>query len=165
MLNQPNVYIHDLKEAPLKTFDEKGLVTADDKLHEFDAIALATGFDSYTGSLTLMGLKNKDGVALADLWQEGISTYLGITISGFPNFFMAYTPQAPTALSNGPTIIEAQMETIVDMISKLESENVRSIEPQRAAEEEWKQTLDAMSKCKWRHITPSETFGPPMRLL
>ena len=118
----------------------------DDKLYEFDAVALATGFDSYTGSLTQMGLRNKDGIELAELWKDGISTYLGITISGFPNFFMAYTPQAPTALSNGPTIIEAQIETIVDMISKLESENAKSIDPQRAAEEEWKQTLDAMSK-------------------
>ena len=32
------------------------------------------------------------------------------------------------------------------MISKLESEKARSIEPQKAAETEWKQTLDAMSK-------------------
>lgn len=50
---------------------------ADDKLHEFDAIVLATGFDSYTGSLTQMGLKNKDGVPLADLWKNGVTTYLG----------------------------------------------------------------------------------------
>lgn len=60
--------------------------------------------------------------------------------------FMAYTPQAPTALSNGPTIIEAQVETIVDMIAKLEAEKAESIEAQRAAEVEWKETLDAMSK-------------------
>lgn len=119
---------------------------ADDQVHEFDAIVLATGFDSYTGSLTQMGLKNKDGKELADLWKDGISTYLGITISGFPNLFMAYTPQAPTALSNGPTIIECQIETIVDMISKLESEKAQTIEPQRKAEVEWKEMLGAMSK-------------------
>ena len=28
---------------------------ADGTLHEFDAVVLATGFDSYTGSLTQMG--------------------------------------------------------------------------------------------------------------
>ena len=146
VLNQPSVSIHDLKAVPLKSFHEKGLLMADGKVHEFDAIALATGFDSYTGSLTQMGLKNKDGVELSQLWRDGISTYLGLTISGFPNFFMAYTPQAPTALSNGPTIIEAQVETIADMIAKLESEKAQSIEPTRAAEEEWKAKLGAMSK-------------------
>lgn len=57
-----------------------------------------------------------------------------------------YTPQAPTSLSNGPTIIEAQVETIADMIAKLESEKVQTFEPQRSAEVEWKATLEAMSK-------------------
>ena len=130
----------------LQSFHEKGLVMADDKVREFDAVVLATGFDSYTGSLTKMGLKNKDGVDLADVWKEGITTYLGITVAGFPNFFMCYTPQAPTALSNGPTIIEAQVETVVDMVKKLEAENIVALEAQKAASEEWKQALDAMSK-------------------
>ncbi|KAI5361226.1 Putative flavin monooxygenase, FAD/NAD(P)-binding domain superfamily [Septoria linicola] len=146
VLNQSNVHIHDLGASPLKEFYEKGLITADGKEHEFDAVVLATGFDSFTGSLTKLGLKNKDGVDLKDLWSEGVSTYLGITISGFPNAFMAYTPQAPTALSNGPTIIEAQVEMIVDAITKLESEGVKTIEPKREAEMEWKAALDEMSK-------------------
>ena len=55
VLDRPNVSIHNLSAVPLKKFHEKGLVMADDKLHEFDAIVLATGFDSYTGSLTRMG--------------------------------------------------------------------------------------------------------------
>lgn len=59
---------------------------------------------------------------------------------------MAYTPQAPTSLSNGPTIIECQVETIVHMVEKLEAEKGKYMEPQKAAEEEWKATLDAMSK-------------------
>lgn len=105
VLNQPNVSIHDLSKVPLKSFHEKGLLMEDDTLYDFDAVALATGFDSYTGSLTNMGLKNKNGVELAELWKDGINTYLGIMMSGFPNLFMAYTPQAPTALSNGPTIV------------------------------------------------------------
>lgn len=122
-----------------------------------------------------MGLRSKDGVDLADLWKEGISTYLGITISGFPNMvshlecslsvtanasdsgtnvahlltfckFMAYTPQSPVPLSNGPTIIEAQVETIADMIAKLESEKAQSIEPQRSAEEEWGNAIETMAQ-------------------
>lgn len=146
VLNQPNVSIHDLSKVPLKSFHEKGLVMADGKLQEFDAIALATGFDSYTGSLTHMGLKNKDGIELADLWKESVSTYLGITIPEFPNLFMAYTPQAPSALANGPVMIEAQVETIADMIAKLESENAKTIEPQPSAAEEWKQTVETMAQ-------------------
>lgn len=146
VMNQKNVSVHDLGAVPLKSFAEKGMVMADDKLHEFDCVVLATGFDSFTGSLTNMGLKNKDGVPLKDLWEDGVSTYLGLTMNGFPNLFMAYSPQAPTALSNGTTIIECQVETIVDMIKKLESENVKVIEAKKEAEAEWKATLSAMTQ-------------------
>lgn len=119
---------------------------SNNQTYDFDAIVLATGFDSYTGSLTHMGLKNKNGVDLKDLWKEGVHTYLGLTISGFPNLFMAYTPQAPTPLSNGPTIIEAQVETIAAMIAKLEAEGAVSIEAKPEAEEEWKRGLNEVIK-------------------
>lgn len=39
-----------------------------------------------------MGLLNKDGVELKELWQDGIKSYLGILINGFPNAFMVYSP-------------------------------------------------------------------------
>lgn len=143
VLDQPNVHLHDMATSPLKKFSEKGLVMAD-KEYEFDAVVLATGFDSFTGSLTHMGLKNKEGVDIKELWGQGVRTYLGITMAGFPNLFMSYTPQAPTALSNGPTIIEAQVEMAVDMIKKLEDEGAKSIEPTKEAEVEWKNTCDSM---------------------
>ena len=59
---------------------------------------------------------------------------------------MSYTPQSPTALSNGTTIIESQVETIADMIAKLEKEGVRSIEPIHEAEVEWKDKIHKMSE-------------------
>ena len=144
VLNQDNVSLHDLNQAPLKSFTEKGLLMSDGTEYEFDAVALATGFDSYSGSMTHMGLKSKDGVDLKDLWADGVHSYLGLTIAGFPNMFMVYTPQAPTALSNGPTIIEAQVETVVDMVKKLEEEKRVSLEATEQAEKEWAGLCDAM---------------------
>ncbi|WPH00036.1 putative flavin monooxygenase, FAD/NAD(P)-binding domain superfamily [Acrodontium crateriforme] len=155
VLNRSNVSIHDLKQVPLRGFWEKGLEMADGSRHEFDAVVLATGFDSYSGSITQMGLKNKDGVDIKDVWKDGISTYLGLTVGGFPNMFMVYSPQAPTPLSNGPTIIESQVEMSVDMIEKLDKEGAASIEAQKSAEDEWKHTLDAMSKMSLLPFTDS----------
>ena len=59
---------------------------------------------------------------------------------------MAYTPHSPVPQSNAPTIIEAQVENIADMIAKLESENATTIEPHRSAEEEWKKTVETMAQ-------------------
>ncbi|KAK4565809.1 hypothetical protein LTR86_003658 [Recurvomyces mirabilis] len=156
VLNQSNVHLHSLSENSLRKFTSTGLEMADGKTYDFDTVVLATGFDSYSGSLTQMGLHSKDNIDLADIWSsKGVNTYLGITIAGFPNFFHAYTPQAPTALSNGPTIIEAQVETIVDMIRKLEAEGARKFEAKEEAEEEWKATLAARSKMTLLPFTDS----------
>jgi cation diffusion facilitator CzcD-associated flavoprotein CzcO len=43
-------------------------------------------------SLTNMGLKNKDGVDMKELWKDGAFTYLGMLFNGFPNTFMVYSP-------------------------------------------------------------------------
>lgn len=49
-------------------------------------------------SLTNMGLKNKDGVDMKELWRDnGITTYLGMTFAGFPNTFMVYSPHGMPA--------------------------------------------------------------------
>jgi cation diffusion facilitator CzcD-associated flavoprotein CzcO len=106
VLNQANVDIVNINDHPIESFTERGLkLGGEDKEREFDYVVCATGFDSFTGSLTNMGLKSKDGTDIKDVWKEGVSTYLGMMMRGFPNAFMVYSPQAPTALSNGPTII------------------------------------------------------------
>lgn len=85
VLNQDNVGLVDLNANPFDTFTEKGIKLKDGTERQYDILVLATGFDSFTGSMTNMGLKNKDGVDLRDIWKEGVFTYLGLTISGFPN--------------------------------------------------------------------------------
>ena len=106
VLNQDNVEILDLNEHPIETFTKAGMRFAgEDQEREFDYVICATGFEAFSGSVTTMGLKNKDGVDIKDLWAKGVRTYLGMTMSGFPNLALLYSPQAPNALANGPTII------------------------------------------------------------
>lgn len=93
-INKDHVKLVDLNKAGIQEFRETGIVTADGKLHEFDIIALATGYDSVTGSLTGMGLVDRNGVVMKEKWKDGVYTYLGITCSGFPNMFMVYGPQS-----------------------------------------------------------------------
>lgn len=73
MLDRPENKVVDVKKTPIEKFTEKGIVTSDGKLHEFDVIALATGFDSVTGGMKNMGLVDVDGVELADKWKVSSS--------------------------------------------------------------------------------------------
>lgn len=77
--NRENVDIVDIKKTSIVEFKPTGILTSDGTLHEFDVIAIATGFDIVTGGMTAMGLKNTKGVLLKDEWKQSASTYLGTT--------------------------------------------------------------------------------------
>ena len=60
--------------------------------HEFDVIALATGFRA-NDFLWPMEVRGRDGVRVETLWaKDGPRAYLGSMLPGFPNLFMAYGP-------------------------------------------------------------------------
>ena len=61
-------------------------------------------------------------------------------------FYTHKPPPAPTALSNGPTIIEMQCDFILSALQKLEDEGIVSIEPNTDAEDEWDNMIDAMNQ-------------------
>ena len=84
MLDKPGNKVVDVNKNPIKEVTEKGIVLSDGTLHEFDVIALATGFDSVTGGMKNMGLKDVDGVELSEKWKNGTYSYLGMSLSGFP---------------------------------------------------------------------------------
>jgi cation diffusion facilitator CzcD-associated flavoprotein CzcO len=70
--------------------------------------------DGLAGRITQMGLKNKDGLDIKDVWKDGIRTYLGMTINGFPNCFMVYTPHGKSLSS--PNIANC-VDISVDSVS------------------------------------------------
>ncbi|KAI1622207.1 hypothetical protein EDD37DRAFT_594245 [Exophiala viscosa] len=144
MLDRDNVDVISLAETSIKTFNETGILL--DRQMDFDVVVLATGFDSFSGSLFKMGLRSRDGQDIRHVWQDGIKTYLGMTFHGFPNTFMVYSPHAPTALSNGTTMIEAQSDWVASAIDKLENEGVLSCEPTKDAEDEWGSMIADLNK-------------------
>ena len=140
-VDKPNIHIVDINKNPVVQVKSNGIVTADGKLHEIDIIALATGFDSVTGGVKGMGLRDTDGVLLSEKWRTGVWTHLGMSCAGYPNMFFIYGAQAPTAFANGPTCVEIQGDWIVDVIMKMKKDGVASIEATKEAEKEWKRKV------------------------
>ena len=91
--------------------------------------------------MTQLGLKSIDGAKLDDEWITGAKTYLGMTVSGYPNMFHIYGPQGPTLLSNGPTSIAVQGRWIADAIIKIEANDIKYINPKVEAADEWKKHI------------------------
>ncbi|OAL00693.1 FAD/NAD(P)-binding domain-containing protein [Phaeosphaeriaceae sp. SRC1lsM3a] len=145
MLDRPENKVIDVAKNPIKEITEKGIVTADGKLYEVDIIALATGFDSVTGGMKNMGLKDVDGVELAEKWKAGTYSYLGMSVAGYPNCFFLYGAQGPTAFSNGPTCVEVQGDWIVDAIKKMRDEDINYCEATPEAEKQWREKVTELS--------------------
>ena len=134
--NRPNVDLVDVRGAAIEAVTPDGLLVGG-KDYAFDAIVFATGFDAMTGALTRMGIVGRGGETLADKWEAGPRTYLGLMTAGFPNMFMITGPGSPSVLSNMIVSIEQHVDWISDCLSHLESRNVNRIEPALAAEDAW----------------------------
>ncbi|KAK3680349.1 hypothetical protein LTR37_021309 [Vermiconidia calcicola] len=146
-LDKPNVEIVDINVndgTPIEKFTEKGIVSGG-KEHEFDIIVLATGFDVVTGGMTSMGLKSINGTYLSDEWKAAANTFLGTTISGYPNLFHLYGPHGPTLLSNGPSSVEIQARWIRDAITKVHRQGYKYINPTKEASDKWKERINALA--------------------
>ena len=134
--NKPNVLLVDASDAPIEEITPAG-VRAGGKEYELDIIVFATGFDALTGPLKNLGIRGRGGVALADKWQDGPHSYLGLAIAGFPNLFTITGPHSPSVLSNMPVSIEQHVEWISGCIDYMRKSNLTTIEATPQAEEQW----------------------------
>lgn len=136
IFSQPNVTLVDLTKTPIIEVTESGIRTTTGEI-KLDCIVSATGFDSFTGGLKNIDITGIGGQKLAQKWEKGTKTYLGMSVSGFPNMFFTYGPQAPTALCNGPTCAELQGEWIVEMMKGMYKSGKKEIEATRDVEQKW----------------------------
>ena len=95
--------------------------------------------------MTSMGLKSINGTNLKDEWKEAANTFLGTTISGYPNMFHLYGPHGPTLLSNGPSSVEVQARWIRDAINKANRQGFKYINPTKEASDNWKKRINELA--------------------
>ena len=136
VFNQDNVMLVDIRTAPIESITETGIRTANTE-YEFDIIVLATGFDAMTGPLMKLGIVGRDGLKLSDKWAYGPRTYLGLTVSGFPNLFLITGPQSPSVLYNMPLAIEDHVDFVAEAITYMRDRGLDVIEATRESEDKW----------------------------
>jgi cyclohexanone monooxygenase len=134
--NKPNVSLVDVNETLIEEITPKGVRTSAGE-HEFDILVLATGFDAMTGPMKNIKIRGRGGKLLADKWQDGPHSYLGLAVAGFPNMFTITGPGSPSVLSNMPVSIEQHVEWITDCIDHMKKNGITLIEAKADAESQW----------------------------
>ena len=126
----------DVKAAPIERIEPAGIRTTEAS-YPLDIIVFATGFDAMTGPMLRMNITGRDGMPLAEAWEAGPRTYLGLQIAGFPNLFTVTGPGSPSVLCNMPVAIEQHAEWIADCIAHLRAHGLQRIEATSEAVAEW----------------------------
>jgi cyclohexanone monooxygenase len=125
-----------VRSAPIQEITERGVRTAG-REYELDAIAFATGFDAMTGALREIDLRVKGEAALADVWEAGPRTYLGLSVAGFPNMFLVTGPGSPGVKSQMILSIEQHVDWITDLIAYACDRSISRIEAEHEAQDRW----------------------------
>jgi cation diffusion facilitator CzcD-associated flavoprotein CzcO len=102
-----------------------------------------------------MNVVGQNGVELSEKWDDGVKTYLGMCVAGFPNMFFTYGPQAPTALCNGPSCAELQGEWVVDALKTVRGKGLRTINAAVEAEKTWAEGITAIANMSLLPTTKS----------
>ncbi|MFC9433664.1 flavin-containing monooxygenase [Nocardia sp. NPDC057030] len=123
-LARPDV---DLVTAGIEEFTETGIRTADGELHEADVVVLGTGFSTDNRCAT-EHIVGRDGLTIQDAWRDGMQAYLGMTVAGFPNFFMIMGPNSGGGAQSILFLIESQVRYIVKCLQLMDDRGSTRLE-------------------------------------
>jgi cyclohexanone monooxygenase len=147
--NRDNVTLVDLRKGGIVRITPTGVET-EQGTFEFDVLVYATGFDAMTGvlvyatgfdamtgALLRMDIRGREGLPLAERWEDGPRSYLGLQVSGFPNLFTITGPGSPSVLSNMIISIEQHVDWVTDCIAHMDARSLSTIEATVEAEDAW----------------------------
>ncbi|RQQ58901.1 alpha/beta hydrolase fold domain-containing protein [Burkholderia stagnalis] len=121
---RPNV---ELVTQGIRRVTEHGIETADGTHHPVDAIVYGTGFAA-TEFLSPMRITGRGGLDLNDAWRRGAQAYLGMTVPGFPNFFMLYGPNTNLGHNSIVYMLESQIAHVMRCVRAMRQAGASAID-------------------------------------
>jgi cation diffusion facilitator CzcD-associated flavoprotein CzcO len=123
-LNRSNV---ELVTEGIAEVCEHSIVTRDGVERPIDVLIYGTGFRA-TEPLIGCRLVGKGGVEIHDAWGKRMTAYLGVTVTGFPNFFMLLGPNTGLGHNSVVLMIEAQVRYTMKCLKLMKRRNQRVLE-------------------------------------
>ena len=145
--NRPNVA---LATSPIDHATANGIVTADGQTHEFDTLIYATGFRA-NEPMAELNIVGRSGHTLAHEWRAGAEAYYGITVAGYPNFFVLLGPNTGLGHNSIIFMIEAQVRYVMHCLGWLFREGADEVEVRRDVQRAFNAKLKAdMNRTVWQ---------------
>jgi 4-hydroxyacetophenone monooxygenase len=120
--------------------------------HEVDVVIWATGFDvaRFVGSFDVVGV---GGETLRDFWEDdNPRAYLGVSVPGFPNFFMLGGPNSFPGSGSFMYFMEVQMRYIRRLLTEQFRRRSGPMAVDREVHDSYNETVDALhERMVWTH--------------
>ena len=133
----------ELITDPIASIEATGVRLASGRLVEVDVVIYATGF-SASDFLVPMQVIGEAGRNLHDEWDGDARAYLGMTVPGFPNFFMIYGPNTNIVV-NGSIVFfsECSVRYIMGCLKLLIEGGLTGMEPRPDVTAAFNEKVDA----------------------
>lgn len=139
--NRPNVSLVDTSGLGVERITEHGVVVGGTE-YAVDCLVFATGFELGTNYVSRSGYDviGTGGIKLSEKWANGLSSFHGMHVHGFPNLFVfmrdqsAHTPNFTHALDEQAKHLAHLLHTAIDR-------GAMRIEASQSAEDAWVQTI------------------------
>jgi 4-hydroxyacetophenone monooxygenase len=133
-LSRPDV---DLVTSPIAEITAHGVRTEDGEEHPTDVLIYGTGFRA-SEFVTPMKVYGSGGIELSEEWGGDARAYLGMTVPGFPNFFLLYGPNTNLVINGSILImVECQVRYAVEAIGRLLRDGHRTMSCRRDVHERY----------------------------
>jgi cation diffusion facilitator CzcD-associated flavoprotein CzcO len=156
-LARPNV---ELITEQIDRIAPDGVVTAG-RTRTADVIVYGTGFKA-AEFLMPMQVTGLGGWRLQEAWRDGAQAYLGITVAGFPNFFMLYGPNTNLGGNSILYMLEGQIGYALGAIRALGTDRLAWIDVRPDVQDAFNRWVQAASRksvweagCHSWYTTPS----------
>ncbi|KAM3414351.1 hypothetical protein BST61_g10997 [Cercospora zeina] len=131
-------------EERIERITESGVVLRTGEEIELDVLIYATGFDAVTGPFRKVDFRGVDGVTLEEVWKDGLQTFLGLFMKGFPNMCTVLGPHQ--AFGNIPRSIEFAVGWVADFLKFCYEKGFTCVEAKEEGVREWTEHVHDCSK-------------------
>jgi cation diffusion facilitator CzcD-associated flavoprotein CzcO len=151
--NRPNVHLVDTDGKGVERIDETG-VWAGGRHYELDCIIFASGFEfntdyTHRSAFEVIG---RDGLTLTEKWADGMESFHGMHVHGFPNMFIVGLAQGANLAANVTSNYTEAGLTLAAILNHAEAIGATEVECTAEAERDWVAAIEA---------TPRSLIGGP----
>lgn len=114
----------------------RGVVTQDGVERPVDAIVFGTGF-KVSDPIPPGTVFGRGGRDLSEVWKDGPEAYMGITVAGFPNFYILMGPNTGLGHNSMVFMIESQVHYVIEALKTMKERGLKVLDVKPQAQKQF----------------------------